>query len=175
MLVLAAGLGIFAAVAIAVRYHFKSAVTPVRFMALAAISAVNVFIFGRELWRREQPFELLVAALLLFVLSAVMFGWTLWASRTARLKLIYDADKPTLILRDGPYRYIRHPFYASYLPFWLGCALATMHWANILYFVLLVPLLTHAARAEEEGFMRSAVATDYAAYRREAGMFWPKL
>ncbi len=175
LLVLTAGLGIFAAVTLAVRFHFKAVVLPVRFLALAGLSLVNAIFFARELWFSEPPLVLSVVALALFAVSAMLFGWTIWASRSARLKLIYHVDRPSRVLRDGPYRYIRHPFYASYVPYWLGCAVATLHWVNILFFVLVVPALVQAARREEDGFAKSAAAAEYDEYKRQTGMFWPRL
>ena len=131
--------------------------------------------FGRELWLRQKGSTQLAIALGLFIVATMLFGWTLRASRSARLKLIFDPDSPQYILRAGPYRYVRHPFYASYILFWLGCAVATIHPVNIAYVLALVPLLILAAREEEKGFDRSPHAADYAAYRRSAGLFWPRL
>jgi protein-S-isoprenylcysteine O-methyltransferase Ste14 len=175
LLVLAAGLGIFVAVTLAVRFHFKAVVLPVRFLVLAGFALLNAIFFARELLYREPPLALSVTALGLFALSAALFGWTIWASRNARLKVIYHVDRPSRVLREGPYRYIRHPFYASYIPYWLGCAVATLHWVNMLFFVLVVPALIQAARREEEGFAKSSAAGEYADYKRQSGMFWPRL
>ena len=174
-LVLAAGLLIFAAMAMAVTLHFKSDVRPRKFVLLSVLSGGNIFVFGRELWLRPKDDMLLLAALGLFAVGAALFAMSIKASRSAQLKLIYDADNPRFILRDGPYRYIRHPFYTSYILYWLGCAVATLHPLNIAYIVLLVPILVLAARQEEKGFERSQLAADYADYRRSAGLLWPKL
>ncbi|MFM9939397.1 MAG: methyltransferase family protein [Hyphomicrobiaceae bacterium] len=175
LLVLGMGLAIFAAVACAVNVHFVSAGARGRFTLLSALSAGNIFVFGRELWLRQKNETLLLAALCLFVVSAVLFGWAVHASRSARLKLIFAPDNPQFILQSGPYRFIRHPFYACYILFWLGCALATLHPINVAYLVLIIPLLVIAARHEEAGFGQTPQASAYAEYRRRAGMFWPKL
>ena len=74
----------------------------------------------------------------------------------------------------GPYRYIRHPFYASYILFWLGCAIATLHPVNVGYFLVLVPVYVISALKEEKGFEQSPSAADYKQYRQTAGLFWPK-
>jgi len=175
LLVLAIGLGVFAAIALAVRFHFSAGPPTARFIALAVVSGVNIFVFARELWLRPKGAVMLGLALALMVPAAALFAWSLQASRAARLKLIFDADRPETILRAGPYNHIRHPFYAAYILFWGGCAVATQQPFNIAFAVLLVPLLVAAARAEERGFERSAQAAEYAAYRRSAGLFWPRL
>jgi protein-S-isoprenylcysteine O-methyltransferase Ste14 len=173
--VLIAGLAVFTAVSLGVRYHFRSDATSLRFALLGLASAGNIFMFGRDLWLRQKSPALLAAALALIVASGLLFAWAMRASRSARLRLIYDADAPQAMLRAGPFRSIRHPFYASYILFWSGCAIATLHPVNLAYAVLLVPVLVAAARAEERSFEASPLAAEYAAYRRAAGMFWPKL
>ena len=174
-LVLVAGLSIFALVSIAVRYHFVSAVTPPRFVALGVASVVNIVVFAREVSLRGLQPILGEIAIGCFVISAALFLWALQASRSSRLKLIYDEARPDAILQAGPYRFIRHPFYASYVVFWLGIALATLHPVSVAYEVCLVPLLVLAACAEEKSFEQSTLAADYARYRRTAGLMWPKL
>ena len=174
-LVLAVGLAIAAAIALAVRYHFQSGARPARFRILLLFSTINVFAFARALWLTKPPAERLWAALVLFIAAAALFAWTIAASRRARLKLIYETDEPQAVLKDGPYRFIRHPFYASYIVFWTGCALATLDPVNIAFAATIVPVLAMAALAEEAQFARSPEAAAYAAYRREAGLFWPKL
>lgn len=173
-LVLAAGLAIFAAFAAAVRFHFRSSTRSARFLMLSIASAASVITFGRDLWLRPKEPLLLGASLALFALAALVFAWAYSASRSAELKLIYEQDQPRGILRAGPYARIRHPFYTSYILYWSGCAVATLHPINIAYAVLLVPVLWMAAREEERGFDASALAADYAEYRRSAGLFWPK-
>jgi len=174
-IVLASGLAMFAAVSLAVRYHFKSSRRSWRFLGLSVATAVNAFVFARELWLRAKPEPQLGMALALFVVSGVLFAASLRASRAGRLKLIFEADMPVEVLASGPYRYIRHPFYASYILFWSGCAIATLHPLNIAYALGLIPLLAMAAWAEEAGFAASAQAEAYRHYRRRAGLFWPKL
>jgi protein-S-isoprenylcysteine O-methyltransferase Ste14 len=53
--------------------------------------------------------------------------------------------------------------------------IALPHWITLLMFAANVALFTHAAITDERTIARSALAGDYAAYRKRAGMFWPKL
>ena len=96
-LVLAVGLAVFAAVSLAVIFHFKSDTRPAKFTLLGAASAANIFVFARELWLRPKDPFLLAIALGLFVVSAVLFAWAIQASRTAHLKLIFDPDNPRFV------------------------------------------------------------------------------
>lgn len=173
--VLIAGLAFFAAMTWAVSFHFRSARKPLPFVLLSLASVANIAVFAHVVWRRPQDPWLLASALALFVFAGALFWAAASASRSASLKLLFDKSEPGGLLEAGPYRYIRHPFYASYILFWSGCALATLHWFNIAYAVLLIPLLAWGARTEEQSFAQSQLATAYEQYRQRAGLFWPLL
>ncbi len=172
---LAVGLGMFAAIVWAVRYHFASNTKPLGFLIVSVLSVINLAWFGHLLWRYPKSTAQLSIVLALFLAAAALFFSAVSASRRARLRLLFDPSQPDQLLESGPYRYIRHPFYTSYLLYWLGCAIATAHPVNIGFFVLLVPLLMAGARAEEESFAQSPLAQQYADYRRRTGRFWPRL
>ena len=115
------------------------------------------------------------AAMVLFLLALALFVWTVRLTRKTPLTVAYARDEPALLLKRGPYRYVRHPFYVSYLLFWAGTAAASpgvFPWA-----VPLVMLLVywHAARREEAKFAASPLASAYADYRARVGMFLPRL
>jgi protein-S-isoprenylcysteine O-methyltransferase Ste14 len=67
------------------------------------------------------------------------FGLRVWAMRTLRGHYAHSLrvvpDQP--LVRSGPYRYVRHPGYASVLLLWLGAAVTARN--------LLAPVLTLAA------------------------------
>jgi len=74
-------------------------------------------------------------------------------------------DNPDSLVTDGPYFYIRHPFYASYIVFWIGWASRpgrSGRWC-------LSPASSRSTRSpaldEERKFSRTALADAYEAYR----------
>lgn len=174
LVVLSAGAVFFAAVRWAGWYHFASKANSLKFIVTSALAAGNVFVFGRDLWLHQKNTIMLGLALGLFAVGGALFAWSVKASKGAALKFMFDRDSPRSILQSGPYRYIRHPFYTSYILEWLACAVATQHPVNVAYLFFLVLTLTMAALKEEKGFRKSPRAADYALYRQKAGMFWPK-
>ncbi len=116
------------------------------------------------------------AAAALAVLGAAtgLFLWAAWTNRARKLALAFAAGAPEHVQTGGPYRLVRHPFYASYLLAFLGGGLAAgSPW--------LVPaigagVLTYwrAARSEEKAFAESALADAYRGYARRVGMFLPR-
>jgi protein-S-isoprenylcysteine O-methyltransferase Ste14 len=175
--VLAAGTAMYLVIGWAIVFHFVSRNAPLGFILFTLAGTANFGVFAYLLWIQDVDGGGLglAVALVLIVAGALLFGWAVIASWNARLKLIFDLDRPRFVLQSGPYAYIRHPFYAAYILYWAGCALATLHWANIAFFVGATVALAYAALVEERGFAATRRAEAYAAYRRKAGLFWPRL
>ncbi len=111
----------------------------------------------------------------LFIAAFLLFVWTIRATNTDRPTLAFADDTPHFLLQHGPYRYVRHPFYASYLLFWVGTALASRGWLPWLVPVVMLTLYVRAATGEERKFARSDLAHAYETYRQSVGMFVPRL
>lgn len=114
------------------------------------------------------------AAFVLGGTGLVLFWWAVKTTRQRRLTLAFSSDLPKHMETGGPYGWVRHPFYASYMMIWVAAAAQ----ARLLAFWL-VPgamLCTYlwAARQEEAKFARSGLKTEYGAYRRAAGMLLPR-
>ena len=106
--------------------------------------------------------------------SLVLFEWARRTIRGRHFSYIFSADTPAFLCTDGPYAYIRNPFYSSYLLAMASTALmmpTPMRGAIVL---AMIGYFTAAAVWEERKFARSAVATEYARYKRRTGRFVPK-
>ena len=173
-LVLTAGLLCYLTTAVIVRRHFSSATTPheVRFGIIASYVGLAAFIY--LMLREKHAISALVAALAIFAVSLVLFLWAVKTTRSARLRLAFDPGSPGFVVQSGPYRYIRHPFYASYILFWFGCAVATVHPLMLIFLVAFGAINLTAAFREEFAFATSPFADEYLNYRKTAGLLWPK-
>ena len=49
-----------------------------------------------------------------------LFWWAVKTTRERRLKGAFAQDQPQLLHKTGPYRFVRHPFYLSYMLCWVG-------------------------------------------------------
>jgi protein-S-isoprenylcysteine O-methyltransferase Ste14 len=79
----------------------------------------------------------------------------------------------TLVV-TGPYRWVRHPFYASAALVFLANSLATANWYLLATGVVVILLLTIRTRKEEENLI-ARFGDDYRAYMRRTGRFLPRL
>jgi protein-S-isoprenylcysteine O-methyltransferase Ste14 len=121
----------------------------------------------------SQEFQ--IPALLLFLTATVFFYWTFFTvTRRTRLNFAFSESSPQLILQEGPYRYVRHPFYFSYICAWVGVFLYT-EWSpiSIVAGLALTFLYVLAARQEEQEFLRSPLHETYAAYQGKTVMLIP--
>ena len=135
--------------AVVVRGHLSSAATPREVRFVIVVSYVGLAAFIYLMLRDEHAISALVAALAIFVASLALFLWAAKTSRSKRLRLAFDPESPRSVVRTGPYRYIRHPFYASYILFWLGCFVATLHPLMLLFLVAFSAINVTAAYREE--------------------------
>lgn len=109
-------------------------------------------------------------------LMAVAFGlfcWTVKATRERRLPIAFAGALPNFIYRTGPYRYVRHPFYLSYILCWIGTSVATRDVGSWVVPLVMAAIYVVVAQREERGFDSSRLAEAYAAYRRKTAMFIP--
>lgn len=114
-----------------------------------------------------------IAGSVLYVLALAVFWWALLSNRRIPLSGAYSPDLPAHLNQDGPYRYVRHPFYCSYLTTWIAGFVATAAWWLLPTIILMIAIYIHAARTEEAKFESSRFAEMYAAYRRRTGLFVP--
>lgn len=111
----------------------------------------------------------------LAAVSGALFAWgTAHVGRLA-LTAAFSCDVPLRLITSGPYRWLRHPFYAAYLLAQLFVLAASASpWAVPLFVAMAVIYVT-AARYEERKFASSPLAAERARYVRATGAFWPRL
>ena len=147
------------------RRHFLVFATS--YLAIAGASLGNL--------AKQPPVHHLArrAGVLTSLASTVLFIAAVWATRKSPLTPIHSDDAPKHILREGPYKYIRHPFYTSYLINFSGTALmanGATGWACV---AAALWIYVRAARAEERKFARSTLAAEYAAYAETTAVIIP--
>lgn len=114
-------------------------------------------------------------AALVLTASLGLYEWarhTIWGRRFG---LAWGDHVPESLCEDGPYRYIRHPIYLSYVLAFLAVLVALPHWITTLTFLINLALFVTWARSDEQVIAGSALAQPYEAYRARTGMFLPRL
>jgi protein-S-isoprenylcysteine O-methyltransferase Ste14 len=116
-----------------------------------------------------------VTAGLVLMSSLSLYEWarrTIWGRRFG---LGWGEHVPETLCEDGPYRYVRHPLYVSYVLAFLAVFIALPHWITTITLLFNLALFVDVARRDERVIAASALAASYAAYRERTGMFLPRI
>jgi len=128
--------------------------------------------FGFNVWNlvalAQSPAEPILAAAGIagHALATLLFWSAIRACHGMRLTAIFETDVPVHLVRGGPYRWMRHPFYTSYTLFWFSGWIASGSTVSLLAALTMLAFYVQGAREEERKFAASALAQEYAAYRR---------
>jgi protein-S-isoprenylcysteine O-methyltransferase Ste14 len=115
-----------------------------------------------------------ILAAIVVALAVLLYEWarhTIWGRRFG---LGWGGHVPAQVCERGPYRFVRHPIYLSYMLAFGAVLIALPHWISAAMFAVNIAIFTHAAFSDERTLASSALAADYAQYRGRAGMFWPR-
>lgn len=156
------------------RGHFASDKVPTGTMVISAVVILSSISYTILQWTGEQPLLAVLIGLLLMVGSLALFWAAIAASKEAKLLLAFDERKPHGIVAVGPYQYVRHPFYLSYIIFWAAWAIASWSLLGLVPLLVVIAVYVIAAKGEEAKFENSPLAGDYRAYRQRAGFLWAK-
>jgi protein-S-isoprenylcysteine O-methyltransferase Ste14 len=126
--------------------------------------------------RRSDLFQpALIPGIAGLLASLALFVWARIAIHGKFFSYIYSTDVPQFVCVNGPYRWIRHPFYASYLLTLVAVTVLFPNRVTVIGTIVAIAAFTFAARFEEGKFEGSPVAADYKAYMQRAGRFLPRL
>jgi protein-S-isoprenylcysteine O-methyltransferase Ste14 len=114
-----------------------------------------------------------LVGVLLYIWSLGLFWWAIRTNSAARLSAVFSPDVPVHLVEDGPYQFIRHPFYCSYVLAWSAGTIATARWWLLVTVGVMIVIYLKAAAIEEEKFSRSSLAGEYQRYRERTALLVP--
>ncbi len=116
-----------------------------------------------------------VAAATVLLGSVTLYEWARRTIRGRRFHIGWSGDVPDAVCDSGPYAYVRHPVYLSYMLAFLALPIAFPRLATLLIFLFNVALFAHGARDDERSLAASELKQAYATYRERTGMFIPRM
>jgi protein-S-isoprenylcysteine O-methyltransferase Ste14 len=142
-----------------------------KFLSTILRPAFGLFLFLSQFTANRTTFFTASVPLLVLGVALVIAGNGLWISASRYLR---KATERQAIATEGPYRYIRHPIYASiYL---LSAGLGFIFFAWLWFGVLLAfAPLWYLECVEEERQMLEIHGQEYVAYQQRTGLFFPKI
>ncbi len=121
---------------------------------------------------REINYLLGLLTGLLYLSGFVLFLVTISGARTRGYAFSNNIEQ---LITSGTYGFVRHPLYVSYALIWIGSAIlfhSILLWITLAY--LLVFYIVTATQ-EEKTISKSKYSGEYDNYRRDVGMFLPRI
>jgi protein-S-isoprenylcysteine O-methyltransferase Ste14 len=109
----------------------------------------------------------------LCAMAAGLFIWTLRCLGKNLTDTVVTRREHTLV-KEGPYRWVRHPFYDSVAIFVLGVSMLAANWFLFLTGGLVVTLLVIRTRTEEEKLL-ARFGEGCRSYMESTGRFIPRV
>ncbi|MFX0015006.1 MAG: methyltransferase family protein [Promethearchaeota archaeon] len=132
---------------------------------------VGLNIFNDQLLSAFEPFATVIQVLGfgIVIIATLIASW----GRISRGNRAFSWGIPKKLEKEGMYRYIRHPLYASYCYYFLGFSMILQH-------ILILPLLFgiygyYDLSNYEESILVDHFGEEYLQYRETVGRFFPRL
>ena len=117
-------------------------------------------------------FPINTIGLALYMLCLALFWWSVVT--TEHLEFAFS-DHVGKVVTTGPFAYVRHPFYLSYILVWFGSSIlfnSIFLWITLIY---LTTFYLTSAKTEEEVYLKSEYSREYRDYSQKVGMFLPRI
>ena len=127
------------------------------------------FIFHYSTFLMEMAPDYIRIPIAAIVLIA---GWYLARSG---MKAVFGTERSEPgVIRNGAFRFVRHPIYTGALLFYLGSSIITMSIASAAFWILIIIFYFIIARFEER-ILTGQFGDEYLRYKSEVGMLLPRL
>lgn len=123
-------------------------------------------------WHQLISWPMLIVSLYLIVHAVMVFRRAGRQGKREDDLALIGIEKTTELVTEGPYRYIRHPFYSSLLFLALGVFFKRPSWLGGVLAGLAVVMLVITAKIEEQENV-AYFGEDYALYMGKTKMFIP--
>lgn len=146
-------------------------------LMMQLLSACGLVCTLWQLWVLSKcPLSLYWAAAgaVLYAATLGLFWWAVPYARSAALGLAFTGEKGKRLIAEGPYRWVRHPFYASYMLFWISGAVAARDPLLLTALLVMSFFYVAAIRREEQELLSSDEVPGYASYRARTGCLLPR-
>jgi len=111
-----------------------------------------------------------------FAIGSIALIFLTLGTHHTRIALWHQTnDAPIGLVTSGAYRYVRHPFYTSFLLAFAAADLFFPHPAVLILSLYVFAALSSTAVGEERKLRASVFGEDYAKYMERSGRFLPAL
>jgi len=116
-------------------------------------------------WSIELPDWIQIVALIVIFLGSQLGSWAMIVNRFFSSHVRIQTDRGHTVIKEGPYRIVRHPGYAGGLLAWLAAPIFFSSWWVIIPTILV--MVGNIIRTAKEDKMLQEELPGYSAYARE--------
>jgi protein-S-isoprenylcysteine O-methyltransferase Ste14 len=129
------------------------------------ISWIIVGLDQRFGWSPDLPDGIQIAALIVIQLGSLIGSWAMVTNRFFSSQVRIQTDRGQTVVKDGPYRYVRHPGYAGGVLSWLaGPVFFSSYWAIVPTVLVIAAMVVRTAKEDQT---LQEELPGYEAYTRE--------
>jgi len=143
-------------------------------LRLQLLPIAYIIMFYQTFGPRVPPGWLAIPGLACFLSSLALYEWARRSIAGKFFSYAFSNDTPNFLWTEGPYAYVRNPFYTSYLLTFAGTAILFPGILTAVTFVVMIVFFFRLVLHEERKFLRSTMASEYENYMRRTGRFVPK-
>ena len=115
-----------------------------------------------------------VCGAILALVAVLLYEWTRRTVIDRNFFIGLSGEVPGAVCDVGPYSYVRHPFYLSYMVAFIAVAVAFPSLIVSGVCLVNIGLFVYMAIDDERVLLGSPLGADYRAYRGRVGMFVPR-
>jgi len=109
---------------------------------------------------------------LIYITGLLVFWWGIYTAKELNFAFGSFSGK---IITSGPFQFVRHPFYSSYILIWGASTFlfnSVSLWITLIYLVI---FYFRSATSEEKSILESNKASEYISYSKDTNMFIPRI
>lgn len=157
------------------RHFIRAGRMPRAALALAILSTAVYLSALVRLWMAGAPSTAASAAAAVVMLgSFLLFHATRRGSPPRCLPVAFEDASPRRVVAEGPHRFIRHPFYVSYMLYWVAIVLSAPSVVTAAGAASIIVMYMVTAAREERSLLKSPLGSEYREYQRRTGQFVPR-
>lgn len=107
--------------------------------------------------------------------AVVLYEWTRRTALDRNFYIGLAGEVPPAVCDAGPYRYMRHPFYLSYMLAFTAVAIAFPSPIVVGVCLFNIGLFAYMAIDDERVLLASPLGADYKEYKKRVGKFLPRM
>jgi protein-S-isoprenylcysteine O-methyltransferase Ste14 len=116
-----------------------------------------------------------IAVVILNAFSIGMISYTMGTHRIPLALWHQNNDAPASIVTWGAYKYVRHPFYSSFIAAQLASIIVLPNAITFAGMIWCLIILHRTAAREEANLSASSFGAEYQSYMKTTGRFFPKI